>query len=152
MLIPLGHEAGAEGVPWVTAGLIMACVAVFALTFSADRDAMTQLEVAALLVDEAVASNPDARAPESDAAGIPGELLGQIGDLLVEDTDYVPREEDAELRFALQLVVEAYRDIPAIKYGYIPADHAVVRHLGMHCRVRIAGSKLRHRKAEFCVC
>lgn len=143
--LPWGHDQPVYERPWLTWGLILTCVAVFAITAPMEADAMAEVEAAAYRVSVLSEAFPDARIGFA-VHGLPRELDALITPLVDESPERVHVPGDAELEEAIIQLVEGLNHLPVFRYGFrpgAPSAFAILAHAFSHADVfHLAGNML----------
>jgi membrane associated rhomboid family serine protease len=130
--LPIGHDQTIYERPWVTLGIVAACVLVFVPSYAIDLGASSRIEDAAMELEGIAMTRPEARV-HADVVGLPPEVYTLIAPIL--DPNGVTGVSDPELERALAELVAAINAMPSFRFGYRPAEptvHGAIGHLFMH--------------------
>lgn len=133
-LLPVGHDQTIYERPWVTYGIIAACVLAFVPAYAIELVQTDRLESAATELATIYEQHPETRV-HADIEGLPPELYEVIAPVL-DPTG--TSATNADLDRALVALVDALNAMPVMRFGYRPAAptvHGAIGHLFMHAGI-----------------
>lgn len=135
--LPWGHDHPVYERPWLTYGLIVACVLAFAATSSIESGATVAVDNAAYRVSILTEAFPDARLSFA-VNGLPRELDAIVQPLVDESPTRAHVAGDADLEAAMIDLVAALNHLPLFRFGFrpgAPSALTAVTHAFVHADI-----------------
>jgi membrane associated rhomboid family serine protease len=120
MFIPLGYDRSEIGVGYVTVAIIALNVVIWIASVSAESGVEARLMATAVALEQVEADYPDAALEPGAFEQLQPLARLQVGHLPTRDGELV--EGDVDLTTAAQDFSAALAALPAVRYGYTPAE------------------------------